>query len=289
MIIYITTRTMRTKRLLTLLMAVYGLTAHAQDPQMEYRPFVVEGKTWETQVGGILENSFGNRIDGDTLIGGNTWKKVYNYFGLPEFDYTYYAAVRDVGQKVYAIAKGGDTPRLLYDFGLEKGSIVKCGVEGNAFGCLLDDGEQPDTLLGFQFNYYLRVEQIDTIEAFGSQYRRFKLTMLDFYKEPFFLENEGVIIGNIVWVEGVGSGAGPFSPWLPLPPSDLWLFRSCCIGSNCISGYSLFYQDDDATEVDCPPCMRNGSSGIYNLQGQRMRQPTRGVYIQGGKKHLKKP
>ena len=52
---------------------------------MEFRPFVEEGKAWETTIGMIMENSYGSFIEGDTLIGGETWKKVYNYTGFREF------------------------------------------------------------------------------------------------------------------------------------------------------------------------------------------------------------
>ena len=88
---------MKTKLLLSLLLAIYGMAALAQTEQMEYRPFAKEGKTWEAQVGPILENNYCNSVDGDTLIGGESWKKVYNYIAFPDFNYSYYAAIRDVG------------------------------------------------------------------------------------------------------------------------------------------------------------------------------------------------
>lgn len=167
-----------------------------------YRPFAQTGKTWETRVGWTEENVYCNRIDGDTLINGESWKKVYNFYAFPELNYSYYAAIRDVGKKVYAIAKGSSRPRLLYDFGLKVGDIVRCGVEGTAFGCLLDEGEQLDSLLGFRLFYYLRLERIDTVESCGLKHPRFTLTMLDPFKDKLMMADD------IVWVEGIGSGAG---------------------------------------------------------------------------------
>lgn len=139
------------KKYLLLLLMSLPFASFVQAEQEGYRPFAQEGKTWEAREGMIMENIYGNCIDGDTLIDGENWKKVYNYHGFPEFNYSYYAAIRDVGTKVYAIAKGSSRPRLLYDFGLKEGQTVRCGVEGNAFGCLLDADEKPDTLLGFEF------------------------------------------------------------------------------------------------------------------------------------------
>ena len=233
------------KRTVILIISLFFLNLAIQ-AQVDYRPFVEEGKTWETTISEIMEDCYGSFIEGDTLIGGETWKKVHNYIGFEEFGGTYYAAVREEGKKVYAIAKGSDKPRLLYDFGLEVGSTVRCGVEGNAFGCLLDGGEKPDELMGFQFVHYLRLEQIDTIEVGGSQRRRFTFTLLTSYHEPYMYihgeEAEG-ILGNVVWVEGVGSGAGPFSPWLPLPPRDLYVPMSCTLGNAFICNSSCFYQN----------------------------------------------
>ena len=86
-----------------------------------------DGKTWEAQVGGIKENLYGYRVDGDTLINGDIWKKVYSYVFYPRSDDSYYAAIRDVDKRVYIVAKGSNTPRLLYDFDLKVGNTIKCG------------------------------------------------------------------------------------------------------------------------------------------------------------------
>ena len=175
--------TMKTKRFLIWLLIACCLPAQAQTSDEDYFPFDQEGKTWEIRIGIFKENVFGHCIDGDTLIGGEIWKKVYTYFEVPQIDYSYYAALRDVGKKVYAIAKGSNRQRLLYDFGMKVGDMVRCGAEGNAFYCLLEKGEQPDTLFGFKCETYLRLERIDTIETCGLKLRRFTLSMLDVFKK----------------------------------------------------------------------------------------------------------
>ena len=265
------------------LMFIICLTAMAQTSKLEYRPFAENGKTWKAQVGLIKENVYGNQIDGDTLINGESWMKVYNFIGCSNFSHSYYASIRDVGKKVYAIAKGSKKPRLLYDFSLKKGDVVKCGVEENAFGCLLEKDERPDTLLGFPFVAYLRVENVDTIEARGLLHRRFTLTMLDAYKE-YFGSEDGVLIGNIVWIEGVGSGAGPFSPWMALPPRNSYL-QSCELNKVCLFGYPDFYEDNTTGSASITRSRSNSPIVPYDLQGRRLKQkPTKGVYIQNGKK-----
>lgn len=266
---------MRVKLLFTWILFVYSISVLGQSSQLDYRPFAQEGKLWKTQVGGIKENVYGNRIEGDTIINDETWKKVFNYIGFPDFGSSYYAAIRDEGQKVYAIAKGSTRPRLLYDFTLKEGDIVRCGVEGTVFGCLLDSGEKPDTLLGFPFVNYLLVERIDTIDVRGMEHRRFTFIMLDAFRERMQM------IDNIIWIEGVGSGAGPFSPWMPLLPRGTF-FQSCEIDRTCIIGYSDFYENSVTNAISNIQSYKKIGT-IYDLQGRRlMKDPEKGLYIQDG-------
>lgn len=256
--------------------------------QLEYRPFAEDGKTWSAQVGLIKENVYSNQIDGDTVINGEKWKKVYNsifWKGPGGLDHSYYAAICDVGKKVYAIAKGSNKARLLYDFDLKVGDILRCGVEGNAFYCLLEKDEQPDTLLGFPFISYLRVERIDIIKARGMDHRRFTLSLLDAFKEHY-RNGEESIIDNVVWVEGVGSGAGPFFPWMPLPPQETFL-QSCEINTTCIFGYPDFYDADISNAVNCSQSSTKENTTIYDLSGRRATK-NHGVYLRNGKKIIMK-
>ena len=80
---------MKTKFILVCLFFSTCMALHAQSSQLEYRPFAEDGKVWESQVGWIMENVYGNQVDGDTLIGGKTWKKVYNYVFMPDFGISY--------------------------------------------------------------------------------------------------------------------------------------------------------------------------------------------------------
>ena len=278
------------KKLILLLLFLIGISAQAQTQQLEYRPFVEDEKTWETQVGIILENNYCSRIDGDTLINGEKWKKVYNYRFWPvegkRFD-TYYSSIREVGKKVYAIAKGSNRQRLLYDFDLKEGNIVRCGIEGNAFGCLLDRDEKFDTLQGFPFESYLKVERIDTIVVRNSVLRRFTLSLLDAFKY-YYRVGFDAEIGNIVWVEGVGSGAGPFSPWMPLPPEGR-IYSSCNVNKNCIFTCSDFYSTDNTQAITPTESVEVNPSNehSFDLSGRRVTNGSglpKGIYIENGRK-----
>ena len=251
-----------------------------------YRPFTQEAKRWETQVGGIKENNYCYSIDGDTIINGEYWKKVYNYIAFPNLNKAYFAAIRDMENKVYVIGKGRNRPRLLYDFGLKVGDVVQCGIEGNAFLCLLDKDEPSDTLFGFPFATYLKVESVDTIEARGLQHRCYKLTLLDAYQQPFG-DEENPILESVIWVEGVGSGSGPFSPWMPLPEPNMQ-YLSCLVEQTCIFGPSDFYDAGITVSINNTRNNLKESSQPFDLSGHRLSSPPtrKGVYVKDGRKVL---
>ena len=267
------------------LLCVVSMSALAQVSKLEYRPFAEDGKVWEIQFGGIKENLYVHSIDGDTLINGEDWKKVYNSMYMTGLRTpSYYAAVRDVGKKVYAIAKGTNRPRLLYDFGLKEGEIVMCGIEGNTFSCLLDKDEREDSLFGFVYTSFLRVERIDTITDYSRlQYRRFILSFLDSYQEPL-LNEHGYEFENVVWIEGIGSAAGPFSPCFLLPPRNR-INQHCYVNKECVFSNGSFYENSEPAAIGTALYNKDDNDFIHDLQGRRLSaQPTKGVYIQNGKK-----
>ena len=186
----------------------------------------------------------------------------------------YYLAMRDVGKKVYVIPRGSHKPRLLYDFGLKVGETVRCGIEGNSFGCLLDKEEEPDTLLGFPFLAYLKVERIDTIKIYGLDRRVFTLSLLDAFMEHFVNELEPI---QVFWVEGIGSKSGPFSPWLTLPQR--------CIILRCDVKKTGTNDSEGINNIQYHPT----SSMMYNLYGHRLTDMSHNeLYIRGGKKYIAK-
>ena len=284
---------MKTRLLFACLLCSAGMTASAQTQELEYRPFTRGGMIFETKVGIYKENLYISRIDADTVINGETWRKVYN--SIPwrgRMSQSYFAAVRDVGRKVYAIAKGSTRSRLLYDFDLEENDFVKCGMEGNVFGCLLEQDEPRDMFLGFPLDNYLMVERIDTVCLHdGLARRRFTLSLCDYFK--------GSINGPIVWIEGLGSAAGPFSPWMPIPaPSSYYdwdddipcQFTSYYLNRDYIG---VSYEFDKVESIEIPSAISSfeptqEGDNLYDLQGRKLSvKPEREIYIEDGKKKVK--
>ncbi|MBR4307353.1 MAG: hypothetical protein IKT83_05105 [Bacteroidaceae bacterium] len=275
------------KKLLLAVCILYAIATPlwAQNEEPTYYPFAEEGKEWMTQIGGLYENRNYGYFMGDTVIDGKTWTKVYTErIILPHRERAYYAAVRDEGKKVYAIAKGSDKPRLLYDFSLNEGDFIRCGIEKNIFGCLREKDEPRDnpvdTLFGFPFAPYLKVDRIDIVKLRdGLNYRRFTLTMWD--------ERMDIPIATpIVWIEGLGSGAGPFLPWMLQSPTYPHIDSSrICITYWSNANTPLITTSDEMYELDGTTTeIYNLSSkyindASYDLQGRQIGKPQKGVNI----------
>ena len=278
---------MKTEFLFASLLFVACMSAQAQTSEIEYCPFAEEGKFWETSIGGLNQYVYDGYFAGDTIIDGETWHKAYTIAGVNR---TYYAAVRDEGKKVYAIAKGSNRARLLYDFSLKEGDFVRCGVEGTAFGCLRTKEEPRDTLHGFLLNLALKVDRIDTVTLHdGLKHRRFTLSLWSPGKDI-------LMATPIVWIEGLGSGAGPFSPWMlqsPLLPNVnehrafVTLWANDKLSPSLIAKSDEFYElESSTTGINPQPAQKIGT--LYDIQGCKLPgKPVRGIYIENGKKKVK--
>ena len=126
------------------------------------------------------------------------------------------------------------------------------------------------------------VMAIETIEVCGIPYRCIKLGLWNYYDEPLY------------WIEGIGSTwRGPFGDfWDPEVgvPGTLRAtkLKSVWDGDECIFDIDEFHKARTATgleSISYLPRNSKSSSALYDLQGRRlMQKPTKGVYIQDGKK-----
>ena len=141
----------------------------------DYRPFVEEGKVWTYHYQGFNGREFnvGRVIDGDTIIGGLTYKKIYDKIG-GQYQY----ALREEGKKIYIVHPHYETASLLYDFGKNAGDVI-------------DELEHP-----------LIVASVDTIDIDGVKFRRMRVQDAGQPVEKW--SNDLINMYNF-WIEGVGS------------------------------------------------------------------------------------
>ena len=144
-------------------------------PQNEYRPFVEEGKVWTYHYHGYNGREFnvGRVMDGDTIISGQKYKKIYDKIG-GQYQY----ALREEGKKVYMVDDHYETESLLYDFSKKAGDVI-------------DELEHP-----------LIVASVDTIDIDGVKFRRMRVQDAN---QPIEEWDDEMINMYNFWIEGVGS------------------------------------------------------------------------------------
>ena len=229
---------------------------YLEEQDKDYEPFLVEGKEWRVHsrggIGLMTDLNEYYKIDGDTLVGDRTYKKVYCHEegtidGKPvsskeEPSYLMY----EDGRKVYYVVTGKDNdPKLLYDFGLN-----------------------PDESFG-NTDYVL--ERIDTVAQSGQDYAKYSLTTSG--------QN------TVTWIEGVGSTIDLLCSTEMLVGATMDLV-SCTWpdGRQYITEYGKKYLEGIHSIKN-----EEMNNTIYDLQGRRVENPKQGeIYIQNGKKYINK-
>ena len=229
---------------------------YLEEQDKDYEPFLVEGKEWRVHsrgsIGLMTDLNEYYKIDGDTLVGDRTYKKVYCHEegtidGKPvsskeEPSYLMY----EDGRKVYYVVTGKDNdPKLLYDFGLNP---------SESFG---------------NTDYVL--ERIDTVAQSGQDYAKYSLTTSG--------QN------TVTWIEGVGSTIDLLCSTEMLVGATMDLV-SCTWpdGRQYVTEYGKKYLEGIHSIKN-----EEMNNTIYDLQGRRVENPKQGeIYIQNGKKYVNK-
>ena len=190
-------------------------------PQMDYRPFVEEGKVWKV---GTIPTALDSPVqvvdyyyfDGDTIIGGKTCKQMMcqryvspnysNEYWTPRPSLTKVGAWYEEDKKVYSFDERQQTMTLKYDFSLEANDTLH----------FLNVDDFPPFIIG--------PKQTGGIEGFKGVYR-----------DIMMCRDEGQNIRNTTWLEGVGVRDAPFrnayDPRADLVPEFL---ISCTVGDEVI-------------------------------------------------------
>ena len=238
------------KRLLLLIMFL-PLALYAQE---DYKPLLKEGRTWNHSFTSIFrEYSENLTIQGDTLIGGSTWKKVYS-------GSQYVKALREDGRKVYELEKDkpSGSQQLLFDFGLQVG-------ERQYFAPYESEVR------------YLEVTGIDHINSEGREYRILKLSQVIKYGDETVYNTD-----NSYWIEGIGGECGIMKPcqWVDVAGYTCQL-QSCYDDEECIFNSTSLYNG-----ITIPKSDKLIDSVIYDLNGRQNHYPSKGLYIENGRKRI---
>lgn len=229
---------------------------YAQDV---YHTFLEEGKVWTYHYHGYSGREFnvGRVIDGDTIISGLAYKKIYDKVGAQ-----YQYSLREDGNKVFIVYPRNETESLLYDFGKDVGDCLFLRETGDAHG----------TIMGW------KVANVDTIDIKGVRFRRMQLIEYNF--------KEAELIGDapwnrVYWIEGVGSECLLESSFRE--PGNDYNLLSCQINGRFYTLHELLASGiDEVKTVRSKLIVQN--SFVFNLQGQRINGLQKGLNIVDGKK-----
>ena len=265
------------KRLLLLLFVI--AIKMAVVAQTTFLPMVVEGRTWNvvtinpadpSETNNSYYDILGRRgkvwnrisyvIEGDTVIGGVTYKRLLS-------DGKFVCGLREEEGRVY------DSEALVYDFNAQPGDVIKNTIDESI---------------------WMQVGQMRQM-SFNGQIRRC-LDMYSYYYigDPEEGEEREIMGGYKVadyWIEGIGCTGYPHNPFWRDVIGNYPLLLSCYDGEECI--FNIEDLNGIVTAIkDIPEAVHRRSvdsdTPVFNLAGQRVNPSYKGIVIQNGKKKLVK-
>lgn len=238
------------KKILVFILWAFVSIAYAQ----EYKPMLTDGKEWlcMLEIEGSPDGADGKwpykiTVCGESVEEGRIFKKLKK-------EYT--DSVPKNEQKIsyfLAYEENGQVFRK-YDFDVEGENILLI-LDFN-----LKKGDVA-TRLGEV------VTDVDYVEAYGVRRKRLKIGDSGFY-----------------WVEGIGcDDENGLAPRIPIPT-----FNICSRILKCYEGGELVFTDKDfltnTTSIGRVADDIIQTEYLYNLQGERVFRPSRGIYIKGSRK-----
>ena len=237
--------------------------------EMDYRPLIEEDKTWLCQGykgGDVLTTDgyylYSCYLKGDTVVGSRHCKKMYMYNDRNLGETTYEGAFYEESRRVYRFLPGQEDAQLMYDFSLDNGdeTTVHCASTGS---------------------WHIR-KVADVYQMYDGKPRHVTI----------FSEDEPTFKGY--WMDGVGV-LSRFCVMNPAGFSLLGGIWGAGVIECSINGDILYRSSDYETimGIDSPNFTQKStpftSRNLYDLQGRRLNaKPTKGIYIQNGKKYLTK-
>lgn len=219
------------------------------------RMLVREDKEWwyhDSKAEMYLEEpyDFYMYADGDTLINGVSWKKIYQKRAVPIYE----KAMREENGRVYELRPGGQE-RLLFDFSLKVGDVYEPAGEPHRM---------------------MTVIAIDTVMVEDAAHRRLLLMQ----------QVNGQMTDLTTWTEGIGSECGIDLPayWSDMDPKVV----NHTGGRNYYHLQFLGCKDYGSDPASIATAMSQPQQrDIFDLQGRRVTgQPKPGIYVVDGKKRV---
>lgn len=242
------------KRVCLLCLSLLSVLCGMAQTENTYRPFVEEGKVWKVgQLTGDWSTAYVlcyYYFEGDTLIGGETYKR---WMCCEESrngrTVSYAGALREEEKRVFAVPPTQEKAEVIYDF------ISSPGASLHLFDYLFGVGTGDYTLTN-----------VATLENQGRRLR------------TLTIRREGQ--DEHLWVEGVGALNGPVCN-LYLPVGYNRVLMRCSVGDN------VLYEDGGI--ADALPRLSASPASLAqpcDLSGRPWASSRRGIAVSGGRKVL---
>lgn len=212
-------------------------------------PIAADGKEWTFKTLEVSPSEIRMWIDGDTIVGNRACKKIYKHTRASDGQETFEVNFCWQDDKQY-----WQNDRLLFDFGIDRHDYF-FGVDNNSedasFRYVVASG---DTILydGLTRRYVIVSKEID-----------------DDFPSP---ENVDI------WVEGIGSlKTGVLDYNMLAEGKEMELL-------SCIYNGVYLYKSDNTSIKNLPLIQETSDTPYYDLQGRKVANPTRGIYIKDGRK-----
>ena len=268
--------------LFIIILHIFPSTTMAQEG---YNRLVVDGKTWKGMELGISPDKqfiYDFFLSGDTTINGKEYLKCYIIQERGAQGYVvpkYSRALREEDRKVYGIGIGNDKEYLLYDFNVQVGDSLYCGVNESSEPIIIEgklDEEQEERV---QLIVLKEIENKTSSEGVDLRCYHFTMLTRERMADGSVIEQEGQ---SNIWAEGVGSiNDYPLNSWHMEYVSSFgyWL-------QQCYDNQHILYVSSPSN-IQTISVMKSTSDNLYDLQGRQLRHaPAKGVYIQNGKKFI---
>ena len=266
------------KRIIFVFLYLISNCIHAQETN--YRPFIEEGKVWYLTGSNSYIKQY---IGGDTVVAGKSCKKWMQQepFYNDEMDFlAVYVYEKD--KQVWFFYDGDTTPRLMFDFGVERGdTLIVWQPNAHSYKKVMEYEEWRNDYFPRLFTDTLVIRDI----SFAYEYGRFQRK----------IHYSGKTAQSASWeclFEGIGS---PTNPNMNLGIGGTIKHLIACFVNNEVlyldTGLSNYWSIPLPTSITAPSTLNPKPSTPntwYDLSGHRLTTPPtqKGIYIRDGKKVL---
>ena len=205
------------KTFLLFLLLFVQVCLYAQE-ELEYLPFVEEGKVWNMYYHNDLAHEIDPTYDyryfiqGDTIIAGQNCKKFYAFNENNNNQTEYKMALHESEGKVYFIPIGSTESHILYNFQIPKGTSA-----------VMSDPIHPE------WEIEMRNNKGEIAKINGVNRRCLFVNRVDAAFEDY---------PSGWWIEGIGSELGPLNTWGFGAGGNYRFFWSCEMNGECIFNMS---------------------------------------------------